>query len=241
MFKLLLRSMTALFLLVFFTAAHAASTASDLASLLNAVKSMSANFTQTIYDNHGKAIQRSYGKMAMQRPGKFRWEVSKPIPQLVIANGTRLWIYDPDLQQVTIRALKKEVGETPALLLSNVNTAVEQDFNVTEQKDAAPGWRWFSLVPKHPDNMFESVQMGFQGNQIAEMQLKDNLGHTTRIQYQNPQFNTNLSASMFNFTPPKNVDVIDESEAVMIARHSSRWRHECARGHWMNLLANHIY
>jgi outer membrane lipoprotein carrier protein len=209
--KIILRSMISIIFFALFTATHAASTSSDLAGLLNAIRSMKADFTQTIYDNRGKAIQRSYGKMAMQRPGKFRWNVTKPIPQLIIANGSKLWIYDPDLQQVTIRSLKKEVGETPALLLSNVDTTVDQDFQVTEQSKTTPGWRWFSLVPKHPDSMFAAVEMGFQNNRIQEMKLKDNLGHTTRIQYQQPEYNISLAPSLFSFSPPKNVDVINET------------------------------
>ena len=96
-----------------------AGTSEDLAALLNNTQSMRANFRQTVYDNRGKVIQKSVGYMAMQRPGKFRWESTSPIPQLIIANDSRLWIYDPDLEQVTIRSLSKEIGETPALLLSN--------------------------------------------------------------------------------------------------------------------------
>src|SRR5438105_3435289 len=91
-------------LIIFFISmsGHADDHSPNLANLLDAVKSMQANFTQTVYDNHGKSVQTSYGRMAIERPGKFRWEVTKPIPQLIIANESRLWIYDPDLQQVTI-------------------------------------------------------------------------------------------------------------------------------------------
>lgn len=210
MFKTLTKKIYLLALYLVTVSVHAAA-AQDLSTLLDGIHSMRAGFTQTVYDNHGKAIQHSYGKMAMQRPGKFRWDVTRPIPQLVVANGSRLWIYDPDLQQVTIRTLKMAAGETPALLLSNVNTTVNQDFTVTESDLKMPGWDWFKLVPKKADNMFEAVEMGFQNKHFLEMRLKDNLGHTTRIQYQNAEFNVNLSSSLFSFNPPKGVDVINET------------------------------
>lgn len=191
--------------------AHANST-NDLTSLLNGVQSMQANFTQTVYDNHNKAVQKSYGVMAMQRPGKFRWDVKKPIPQLIIANQTKLWIYDPDLEQVTIRSLKKAAGETPALLLSNVGNTLETDFTVTELPAKTSGSRWFKLTPKKADNMFASVQMAFTNNQINEMDLQDQLGHTTKILYKNIQTNISLAANLFTFKAGSGVDVIDETK-----------------------------
>ena len=172
---------------------------------------MRADFSQTIYDNRGKVMQHSYGHMALQRPDKFRWQVTKPIAQLIIANQSRLWIYDPDLEQVTIRSLGKTAGETPALLLSHVNTALDNDFTVNQMQNPAPGWRWFTLIPKSGDSMFASVQMGFMNGQIHEMHLKDHLGHLTVVEYQHIQMNSDLSSSLFTFTPPKNVDVINET------------------------------
>lgn len=195
----------------FVTFAHAATASADLLSLLNALHSMKANFTQTIIDNRGKATQKSYGRMAMERPGKFRWDVTKPVPQLIIANETKLWIYDPDLEQLTIRSLKKAAGESPALLLSHDNTKLENTYTVESIQRDAPKWRWFSLTPKKPDNMFESVQMGFVNNQIQEMRLKDNLGHVTVIVFQNIQMNPGLAASLFSFKPSRKIDVIDET------------------------------
>jgi outer membrane lipoprotein carrier protein len=199
---------TALFALT--TLAHA-SASTDFITLLNAVHSMKANFTQTIYDGKGKATQKSYGRIALLRPGKFRWDVQKPIPQLIIANANKLWIYDPDLEQVTIRTLKKTAGESPALILSHDNTNLEHAFTIQTLQRGTPAWRWFSLTPKQPDNMFESIQMGFVKNQIQEMHLKDNLGHTTVVQFKDIQLNASLPASLFNFKPSAKIDVIDET------------------------------
>jgi outer membrane lipoprotein carrier protein len=173
---------------------------------------MKADFTQTVYDNKNKAIMKSYGRMAMQRPGKFRWEVTKPIPQVIIANSTRLWIYDPDLEQVTIRALKKAAGETPALLLSHVDMVLSQSYQVEQVPSKTPGTQSFSLMPKGQDNMFASIQMNFANNKIQSMQLRDHLGHTTLVLFQHTQTNPSLPASLFNFKPPARTDVIDETK-----------------------------
>jgi outer membrane lipoprotein carrier protein len=197
-------------LFAFLSAAHAASPSEDLTSLLNSIQSMKANFSQTVYNKRGKATQKSYGRMAMQRPGKFRWDVTKPMPQLIIANGAKLWIYDADLDQVTIRSLKKSAGETPALLLSHDNKTLDRDFNVKILPKNAAG-QWFALTPKRRDNMFESIQMGFVNNQIREMRLQDSLGSNTVIQFQNIQMNPSISAAQFSFKSSAKIDVIDET------------------------------
>lgn len=189
----------------------AASPSQALTDLLGQISVMRASFIQTVYDNRGKAVQQSYGKMALSRPGKFRWEVLRPMPQIIIANNTRLWIYDPDLQQVTIRSLKEAAGDTPALLLSHPGAVLDHDYVVRSiQKKSSP-LQWYSLTPKNPDNMFESVEMGFQNTQIKEMRLTDHIGHTTRIEFQRIEVNPSLPSSLFSFIPPKNVDVIDET------------------------------
>ncbi len=204
-----LRYLAALILFAMVTATYA-DPSIDLSNLLNSVHTVRANFTQTVYDNRGKVIQRAYGHMALQRPGKFRWDVTKPVPQLIIANATRLWIYDPDLEQVTIRSLSGAAGETPALLLSHVNTTLANDFLV-QSLPTKSGLNRFELKPKKSDNMFSSIEMGFKTNQLHEMRLQDNLGHTTVIQYENIQTNITLSASLFTFKPTAKIDVIDET------------------------------
>ena len=190
--------------------AHAAD-ADNLANLLNAVKTMQANFTQTVSDEKNKVLQTSYGKMAMQRPGKFRWDIKKPIPQLIIANETKLWIYDADLQQVTIRSLSKAAGETPALLLTDVDRVLTKDYIVKPPKTEA-NITWYGLQPRSADNMFASVALGFANNQLNEMRLVDHLGHVTRVQFSQTQINKPLAATLFTYKASANVDVVDETK-----------------------------
>lgn len=193
-------------------AAGYAAEASDLTSLLNQMQTMRATFTQTIYDNLNKPVQKSEGSMALDRPGKFRWEVKNPSPQIIIANGSRLWIYDPDLQQVTIRSLTTEAGEAPALLLSHQNSTLETNYKIETSSDSKSALQWFTLTPRKKDNMFASVKMGFdQNKQLKEMQLQDQIGHATRVQFAKVELNVSLPAKLFIFKAPSGTDVIDET------------------------------
>jgi len=183
-----------------------------LNQLLGQTNTMRADFTQVITDKTNKPLQKAVGKMALQRPGKLRWEVLKPIAQLVVANDQRLWIYDPDLEQVTIRLISKEMGETPALLLSNTEDTLAKNFIVREGKDIKTGMLWFVLTPKSKNSMLASIKLGFNENKIQAMFLEDHLGHTTLIEFNHVTVNQVLSSSLFKFKLPSNVDVIDETQ-----------------------------
>lgn len=182
----------------------------DLTELLSTIQTIQADFTQTINDKKGHQTDQSIGHMALQRPGKFRWNVTKPVAQLIIANDSRLWIYDPELEQVTIRYLNKEVENTPVLLLSNPAVAIEKNFTVQSMKNIA-SMQWFSLVPKNRDSMLAFIKMGFANGQIREMDLQDHLGHNTVIEFYSVSMNRPISNSLFNFKPPAHTDVIDET------------------------------
>lgn len=199
-------------LMTFVTFSVYAQPAADLSHLLNALHTMRASFTQKVVDNHGKVLQQSSGQMSLERPGRFRWETKKPVPQVVVANGSKLWIYDPDLEQVTIRTLKHAAGETPALLLSDVNAVLDKDFGITQMEKGEQGWHWFTLTPKGKDNMFATIQLAFENGKVRQMKLQDHLGHATIIQFDHVESNMSLSPALFNFKPPKNADVINEAQ-----------------------------
>jgi len=184
--------------------------AQELLEVLSPIRSLQADFVQTILDAKGKAVQKSEGKLQLLRPGQFRWDVLRPIPQLIIANSTRIWIYDPDLEQVVVRPVAKEIGKTPAFLLSNVNTAINNDF-IVRRMQAPQHWQWFSLTPRTKDSMFNVIQLGFLNSEIKEMRMQDNLGHHTIIQFRHVKQNVAISSSAFRFHAPANVDVIDET------------------------------
>lgn len=187
-----------------------ASNAEELTVLLNKIKTMKAAFTQTIFDNYGKAVQKTKGTMALDRPGKFRWEVRKPMPQIIIANQDKVWIYDPDLEQMTVRTLTVDGNEAPALLLSHADTTIDKNYDVSVIEGQS-GLKWFLLKPKNDDAMFGTIKLGFIKNQIKEMELNDQIGHSTRVIFNDIQTNGSLPASLFVLNPPKGTDVIDET------------------------------
>ena len=193
------------FILFFFSLPLYATPSDDLIQLLNNIHTMQATFNQTVLDTKGKILNRSEGKMSLQRPGQFRWDVIQPNRQLIVTNGQKIWIYDVDLEQVTVRYLTHEAGEAPALLLSNSNTTLTHDFQVQVVNDA------YVLMPRDKSSMFEAIQLRFANQHIREMRLQDHLGHVTVIQFNAVVMNSKLSAALFNFKTPAHVDVIDET------------------------------
>ncbi|MCE3237769.1 MAG: lolA [Gammaproteobacteria bacterium] len=197
--------------LFFYTNVYANPATTQLTQLLSTIQTLQADFTQTLSNLQSKqTLQQSFGHVILQQPGKFRWEVKKPVEQLIVGNGKRLWIYDPELEQVTIRSLTQEIGETPAFLLSNPRVALEKNFHVQAMKNVA-SLQWFLLTPKNRNTLFVFIKIGFLKSQIREMDLQDHLGHNTVIEFYNVISNQPLASSLFNFKLPRHVDVIDET------------------------------
>lgn len=176
---------------------------------LTAVGSLQADFQQETLDARGSRQQVLQGKMSVQRPGYFRWDTVSPFPQLIIADGSRVWLYDPDLAQVTVQKMDKQVGNTPALLLSGDPAAITKSFDITKSGEGAN--EVYLLKPKAKDALFESLQVSFDGKGVLTgMALKDSLGSRTLIRFGNVKLNPALDRKLFKFNPPKGVDVINE-------------------------------
>ena len=167
-----------------------------------------AGFIQTVIDQNGKTRQKSEGTLAFSRPGKFRWIYQKPYEQLIVGDGSKLWIYDADLEQVTVRKLGEALGSSPAALLAG-NNDIEKHFNL---KDAgsSEGLDWLEARPRDKETTFEAIRMGFAGNTLAAMELKDSFGQTTFLKFSGMEKNPALNASEFKFVPPKGADVISD-------------------------------
>ena len=208
MTRCLMRCISTVVLFGYFSLVYANPSSDTLTGLLSNTRTMQANFSEVVKDTKGKTLNQSQGKMSLARPGRFRWDVTQPNPQLIVTNGKKIWIYDADLEQVTIRYMQKEAGEVPALLLSNTNETLEKDFRVDMTNEA--GTQWFLLKPKDKGSLFELIKLGFENKQITQMQLQDHLGHVTLIQFNHIVVNNNLSPALFNFKAPAHVDVIDE-------------------------------
>ncbi|GAA4647745.1 outer membrane lipoprotein chaperone LolA [Kistimonas scapharcae] len=184
--------------------------ASQLAKLLNPLHYIQAGFAQHTLEASGKRIQESEGVMTVQRPNLFRWEVKKPFPQVVVSNGQKVWLYDMDLEQVTIQKLDARTNTTPALILSGETADLTRNFRVTES--VADGVALFTLIPKGQDALFENLQLSFQGKTLREMMLTDALGARTRIEFSNLSSSSKrkLAEKDFELYIPPGVDVIDD-------------------------------
>jgi outer membrane lipoprotein carrier protein len=179
-----------------------------LKSFISDTRTAKSAFSQTVTDQNGKLRQKSEGTLAFSRPGKFRWVYQKPYEQLIVGDGIKLWIYDADLEQVTVKKLGDALGSSPAALLAGSND-IDRHFNL---KDAGmqDGMDWLEARPKDRESTFEFVRMGFAGGTLKAMQLKDSFGQTTELRFTRLEKNPQLNSGDFKFTPPKGADVISE-------------------------------
>ena len=175
---------------------------------LETTKTMRADFAQIVVAKNGKRPQQSTGVMMFSRPGKFRWQIEKPYSQLLVGDGVKVWIHDPDLRQVTVKTVGTALGGTPAALLAGDN-ALEKNFTLREAGERE-GLEWLEAIPKSQDSGFEKLQLGFAGNDLKAMELFDNFGQTTSLLFSQLERNPSLAASLFRFTPPAGADVIGE-------------------------------
>jgi len=171
------------------------------------VHSLRAHFDQMLLDSDGGMVQESSGTVAIERPDRFRWDYTKPYPQLIVGDGRRLWIYDSELEQVTVKRMDKAMGNAPALVLSG-NRPLAEEFHIKElgRRD---GLLWVQLTPKRPENDFKDVRIGF-GTHLERMDLEDNFGQVTRIHFTDLQRNPKLPPKLFHFVVPKGVDVVGQ-------------------------------
>ena len=161
---------------------------------------------------NGTRPQQSSGVMIFSRPGKFRWQIEKPYSQLLVSDGEKVWIYDPDLRQVTVKKVGNALGGTPAALLageSGGKSTLEKSFTLREAGERE-GLEWVEAVPKSQESGFEKLRLGFAGNDLKAMELFDNFGQTTSLYFSNLERNLVVAASLLSFKPPAGVDVISE-------------------------------
>lgn len=180
----------------------------SLQRFFDEVERYTAQFTQIVVDEGGKPIQESKGRLWIERPNRFRWNYETPYKQQIVSDGEKLWVYDEDLKQVTVRPLKEGLLETPAALLAGKGR-VEQRFNV-EDAGAQNGLAWVELTPKGKDSGFENVRLGFERGRLRMFELADALGQMTRYTLRNGSENQPIDPSRFSFTPPPGADVVGE-------------------------------
>ena len=174
---------------------------------LESIHSMRSDFTQSVYAKQRK-LSSSSGVMALQRPGRFLWETKAPMLQKVISDGSRLWVYDVDLEQVTVSSQKKGLGPTAALFLSDDKTSIERDFKVN--LDQKGNHFVFEMKTKSTQANIQRMILRFEGEALGGMDLFDQLGQRTQIVFTRPTMNLMLPSYLFQFKPPKGVDVVKQ-------------------------------
>ena len=182
--------------------------AARLNKLLSRAQTMTGGFSQMTLSANGANLQETTGSLALKRPGMFRWHTDPPLEQLLVSDGQTIWLYDPDLEQVTIQQLDQRLSHTPALLLSGDVSRLQESFDI--QYTGGGNVLDFTLTPKDADSMFDSLRVSFSDGVINDMQMSDPVGQRTNILFRNVQLNAPLDDEQFTFEVPEGVDVISE-------------------------------
>lgn len=183
----------------------------QLDAFFDGLDALRADFFQTLLDEEDAVIEKSEGVLLVDRPGRFRLQYSSPYEQLYVADGERVWMYDKELDQVTVRGQEAALGNTPALLLSDPRP-LEETFEVNEL-GVVDGVAWVELLPKErQEGGFERIRMGLKGGAVRLMEMRDPLGQVTRLRFVRLERNPVLAAEAFVFEPPPGVDVIDADQ-----------------------------
>lgn len=199
----------------------------QITTLLNNIKSTRANFSQSVTDSQGKILQSSKGIMQIKRPLRFIWNTAEPYEQVISADGETMWIYDKDLEQVTVQALNTQAGDTPALLFSGDPAVLAEHFEIRQSNGINDDYRLrentsssnskrtgnktkkiFDLYPLDQEAAFSMMSVTFENKKLVAMELKDHLGQRTEIFFDKVEINPVLSNKSFVFNPPEGVDII---------------------------------
>jgi outer membrane lipoprotein carrier protein len=177
-------------------------------SYVQTTHSARADFEQQVFDGRRQLVQSATGQFSFERPGRFRWTYLTPTRQLIVGDGERVWIYDEDLAQVTVRRLARALGSTPAALLAG-SADVVQAFEFTEL-GVRDGLEWLEAKPRESEAGFERIRLGLSAVGVEAMELVDHFGQTTKLRFSNVERNPALDASRFRFTPPPGTDVLGQ-------------------------------
>ena len=171
------------------------------------VKTGRAAFSQTVTSPDGKRTKASSGRFEFSRPNRFRFAYEKPFEQMIVADGQKVWIFDPDLNQVSARKVASALGGTPAALLAG--GTLEKDFDVTPLADQ-DGLAWAQATPRAPEGTFQSVRVGFRGKTLAAIEIIDSFGQRSKLSFSQFEANPALGPERFKFVVPAGADVIEQ-------------------------------
>jgi len=181
---------------------------SSLKSFYQNTTAIRAQFHQTVVDGQGRKLQEVDGTMQLQRPGKFRWDYNKPYVQQIVGDGEKVWLYDPDLNQVTVRTISKALGSSPAALLAG-GKDMDKAFDL-KNEGRQDNLDWVQAMPKDKESGFDTIYLGFKADALDQMELHDSFGHVTLLEFSKLERNPKLSIQTFKFTPPSGADVVGD-------------------------------
>jgi len=190
--------------------ATAATATETVKGFFAGLKTLKAEFEQQVHNSKFKATEISRGSLVIQRPGRFRWDYRSPYVQQIVGDGSKIWIYDADLEQVTVRKMGLALGNTPAVLLSD-EQPLETAFVLKEIGEKL-GATWLELTPKDKEAAFSAIRLGVTAGVLTHMELVDSLGQTTSLTFSQTRRNVPVDANAFKFTPPPGADVFDETK-----------------------------
>jgi outer membrane lipoprotein carrier protein len=176
--------------------------------------SLTGHFTQTLTNVNGKASKSSSGTLALEAPREFRWDTLTPYKQTIVADGGRVWMYDPELEQVTVRKQSSEEAHSPLTVLTDLKQ-LDKEFKASERGEH-DGLAWLRLTSTSQDPQFAWVDLGFDASGLARMAFRDQLGSSTEIRFSDWQRNPSLPVGTFTFVPPKGADVIGDVPDIAI-------------------------
>jgi outer membrane lipoprotein carrier protein len=205
----IVRTIAVLVLALSMSSLASAGAREQMTTFTKGINGLEARFEQQVYDGNGHQTEKSAGTVKLSAPRQFRWEYQTPSPQLIVADGDHIWIYDPDLQQVTVRNQSFEEQSSPLAVLIDP-TELDRQFNVSEG-GKADGMDWLMLAPKKTDDApFLKAKLGFGPNGLIRMELDDALGQHTVIGFSAWNRNPKFAKDTFAFTPPKGADVVGD-------------------------------
>jgi len=187
----------------------------ELAKLLSHTQTLQADFEQKVYQetDSGGDAETSNGRLIIKRPRQFIWNTLEPYQQTIIADGTNLWTYDPELEQVTVQNQRKMLADSPILLLTSSINSLTDNFSVEkiQSSDLKEKQKLFALSAKS-SSMFETIHILVEDKKIKELFLVDTLGGRTIVTFSNTRINGHIDPNRFIFVPPAGVDLIDSRE-----------------------------
>ena len=204
-----MRLFTALFACLVCVSTSAADSArARMEAFSRGLHSVTANFSQSVTDANGHRGDESRGTFALEAPRQFRWETTAPYQQTIVADGARVWVYEPDLQQVSVRNQSSEEAHSPLTVLTDLSQ-LDRQF-ISSEAGERDGLVWLKLTSKAKEPEFEYAELGFDAQALQRMRFKDQLGNTTEIAFADWKRNPAFPAGTFKFTPPKGVDVVGD-------------------------------